>query len=110
MTNEQLATQIAELKTVVTDSSRALRGYNGEIGVVARVASLEKLLEKIMTNDIPHLRQDILHELEVYKECTEVKSERNVTWPSLLFNFMLPVALGVLIAVVTAYVLRNLGL
>ena len=46
----RLEAQVAEVKTHTTESDRALRGYDGEPGVVARLNEVQKKVDSMSTD------------------------------------------------------------
>ena len=48
-TNGDIINSLAEIREMVQSSDRALRGYDGEIGLVARVTTIETFIKEEKT-------------------------------------------------------------
>lgn len=114
VTNRDLDEKLEKLEECAAENYRALRGSNGEVGLVGRVASLEEKVDKIISNDLPHLKEEILKELTnfraLYEKDQQSATEKNVQWPRLAEKFLFPIILAVMTAVVVALIMKGTGL
>lgn len=86
--------EMEELKRTVDSIDRCLRGgHDNEPGLVAQVRELQSTMLRIMSNDLPHLRTDILEEIKKLQE-------KSVMWPSLGKNFAAPIIIAVITAII----------
>lgn len=74
---ETIADKLDDIENCVQANNRALRGYDGEVGLVAKVEMLEKKLDAKL----------------------EQLAEKSVTWPFLLQSMALPIMVAILITV-----------
>ncbi len=75
MEDQELERRLKTIENCSKENNRALRGYDGEIGLVARV----ELIYKLLDNDLKHL------------------TAKTVTWPWLLEKLLLPVSMALII-------------
>jgi len=83
MEDRELERRLSNIEECGKQNNRALRGYDGEIGLIARV----ELIHKLIDNDLKHLM------------------EKTVSWPFLMERFFVPVALALVIGYLL-YVLK----
>ena len=93
--------EFEHLCQLVTSNNRALRGYDDQPGLVALVITLSDKVEKIINNDLPHLKADVMDEVEELHEKT-------VTWPGLGKGFLGPIFVSVITAIVVTLLQRLL--
>ena len=91
-----LQNELDNVKNCSAENHRALYGHNGEIGLVGKVELIQRDLNKIVTNDLPHLEKDMLKVIKILEE-------RSVTWPSLGKGLIQPVVVAVLTAVLVTW-------
>ena len=75
MEDRELERRLGVIEECGKANNRALRGYDGEIGLVARVELIQKLVE----NELAHL------------------TKSTVSWPFLLEKFFVPVSMAIII-------------
>jgi hypothetical protein len=95
--NDALAVQIEDLKQCAEGNRRALRGYDGEIGLVGKVAGLETSIFTLKTSDLPHMEGRIMTAIKT-------QAEKNVTWPSLGKGLVAPIGVAVITAVLVSVI------
>lgn len=80
----------------IEQNNRALRGYNGNPGLVADVKSVAEQVQILKDETIPHMKDDILKEIKILQEKT-------VLWPVLG-----KVGGNIITAIVTALLITGL--
>jgi hypothetical protein len=98
--NKSLKVELDLVKKCSEQNNRALYGKNGEAGLIADVTSIKQTVEKIVTNDLPHLRTDLLKEIEDLKE-------DSWTWRGFRKEVASPIAIAIVTAVLVT-VLHNI--
>ena len=97
--DKAIQVELEATKRVSEQNNRALYGTNGVPGLITEVQLLKKAVEEIATNDLPHMKTDLLDEIGKLQEKT-------VMWPSLGKGFLAPILMAVIIAVTTTFVLK----
>lgn len=95
--DKTLRIELEHVKKCADQNNRALYGSNGDTGLLSDVADLKKTVDRIATNDLPHMKEDIMDELSKLQE-------KAVQWPSLGKGLVAPI----LIAVITALLVTGL--
>jgi hypothetical protein len=91
--------EVEAAKKVSQQNHRALYGTNGVPGLITEVQLLKKAVDKIATNDLPHMKAELMDEIGKLQEKT-------VMWPALGKGFLAPIVMAVIIAVTTTFVLK----
>lgn len=86
-----LQSELGEVKKAIEQNNRALRGFDGEPGLVAQVRELQNTVCRLMTNDLPHMKDDLISEIKKLQE-------KSVMWPSLAKNFAGPIMVSIITA------------
>lgn len=88
----RLLNEMQELKVGISENNRALRGSNGDLGVLGRIIQIETTCAA---------RQQASMLLKKYEE------EKNVNWIQITKEIMLPVILSIMGSVITAILLHQ---
>lgn len=99
--DKSISAEIEATKKVSEQNRRALYGTNGVPGLITDVKLLQKSIDKIATNDLPHLKTELMDEIAKLQEKT-------VMWPSLGKGFIAPIFMAVIIAVITTLTLKTI--
>jgi hypothetical protein len=101
MTSEfdALASQIEEVQRCSKENHRALRGSNGEVGLVGKVGGIEKSIDNLKQSDLPLMEARLMVEIKKLQE-------KSVLWPVLARGLVAPVTLAVIISVVITLINR----
>lgn len=83
--------EIDEIKKSVAQNNRALRGSNGDPGLVAEVRELSHNFDRLVENDLPHMKDDILDEIKKLHD-------KSITWPALGKGLVGPIIISVITA------------
>jgi hypothetical protein len=86
-------------KKISEENRRALYGSNNTPGLITEVKLVKKSVDKIATNDLPHMKTELMNEISKLQEKT-------VLWPSLGKGFLAPVTMAIIIAIVTTFVIK----
>lgn len=85
-------TALEVVRQLVDANYRALRGHDDYPGLIAKVDELSKEVRRITTNDIPHLKAELLDEIRELQE-------KSVTWPGLGKGLLGPVFVSIVTAI-----------
>jgi hypothetical protein len=88
----RLLTEMQELKVGINNNNRAIRGSNGDLGVLGRIIQIETSCSA---------RQQALAMQKQFEE------EKNVNWIQVTKEIMLPVILSIMGSVITAILLHQ---
>lgn len=94
---KEIKEQLKELKEAVKQNDRALRGSNGNAGLVADVRILREHVKSICDVELPALKEDVLDEISKL----QVKA---VLWPNLFRGILGPISVAVLTTILVAIV------
>lgn len=88
----RLLNEMQDLKVGINDNNRAIRGSNGDLGVLGRIIQIETTCSA---------RQQAALMRKQYEE------EKNVNWIQITKEIMLPVILSIMGSVITAILLHQ---
>ena len=88
----RLLNEMQELKVGINNNNRALRGSNGDLGVLGRIIQIETTCQA---------RQQAAAMQKQYEK------EKNVDWIQVTKEIMLPVILSIMGSVITAILLHQ---
>lgn len=94
--DKAIEVQLEDLQERAKQNQRALYGFDNEAGLIAKVDSIAKDLNKVVSNDIPHLEKDILKVIALLEE-------KSVTWPKLGKGLVGPVVVAVITALLVTF-------
>lgn len=95
--NDALAVQIEEVKKCAEENHRALRGFNGGVGLVGKVDGIEKAISNLKASDLPQMEARLKDEMKK-------NQEKSVTWPGLAKGLAQPVTVAVIISIVVTLI------
>lgn len=92
----ELPERIVQLEAMVQDCSRAIRGYDGDPGIIGRLSTLESLFDRFVSNDFPHMKEELMEKLaDAQKE--------SLQWRPIWKEFVAPI----IVAVITALLISG---
>ena len=97
MEEKELTKRLDALERIALENQRALRGSNGDAGLVADV--------RLLTQGVDHIKQFFENDLKHLSEILEEKETKTIKWMDLLKQFVAPILVSVLSAWLTAKLL-----
>ena len=108
VTNDQLCKDVEEVKDMVKELQRTIRGFNGVVGLATKFETLEtKLMLEI--KGINEKLQDLAEKAEERGKAQAVATDKaaiiaadaaNVKWPYLLDKFFAPIITAIIIGLI----------
>lgn len=112
--NEQILERLKELHEVTLDCQKVMRGSGNEPGFIARVINLETAFEKLGSNELAHLKSDLLEKMNQLEEKLDKKlkdlEDDTPTFKKIFSKLINPVVIALLTAILIAVVLHLLNL
>lgn len=103
---DEVKKRLDRIEKCVDENNRALRGHNGEPGIVAQVATMVvkvETLKTLLTNDMNHIKESI-------EQRDKYEHERLLSWSYVRDNALVPVIISLSTALVTAFLILKFGL
>ena len=110
--DEALDERLGKIEGCVAANDRALRGYDGEPGLVADIARVEDKVDnihKLLANDLEHACESICKDIQLLRQSVETRDEQTVKWAYLRNKFFVPVLTSVVTALVIAWLVVQLS-